>query len=71
VRDRAAEDPRMQHAGKPHGMGIFGAARHLRARLDASQRPPDLAPDLAPDLGPPLALLLAPPLASDLALPVR
>ena len=47
VRDRAAEDLAVQHAGQPHGVGVFGAAGDLLARLEPRQRAADLRADLA------------------------
>src|SRR5262249_45368573 len=42
MRDRAAEDLGVQHAGKPHGVSVFGAPGDLVARLESRQRAPDL-----------------------------
>ena len=42
VRDRAAEDLAVQHAGQPHGVGVFGAPGDLFARLEPRQRAADL-----------------------------
>ena len=44
VRDRAAENLAVQHAGQPHGVGVFGAPGDLLARLEPRQRAADLAP---------------------------
>ena len=43
--DGAAEDLGVQHAGKPHGVGVFGAPGDLVARLEPRQRAPDLRAD--------------------------
>src|SRR6266849_3836546 len=50
VGDRAAEDLAVQHAGEPHGVGIFGASGHLLARLEPRQRASDLRAHLGADL---------------------
>ena len=42
VRHRAAENLGVQHAGQLHGVGIFGPAGDLFARLDPRQRATDL-----------------------------
>jgi len=50
VRDGAAKDLSLQHAGQPHGVGVLGTPRDLLARLEPRQRAPDLAADFAADL---------------------
>ena len=60
VGDRAAENLGMQHAGKSHGVGIFGAAGHLLARFDARQRPSDLMPRASMVISAPLRCRRAP-----------
>jgi hypothetical protein len=47
MRDGAAEDLAIQHAGQAQIVGVFGAARDLVARLQARQRTADLAADFS------------------------
>src|SRR5262249_59858896 len=47
VRDGAAEDLRVQHAGQAQIVGVLGAPRDLVARLETRQRAADLAADRA------------------------
>ena len=48
--DGAAEDLSVQHAGKPHCMGIFGAPGDLLARLEPRRRTSDLTADARGDV---------------------
>ena len=48
--DRAAEDLAVQHAGKPHGVGVFGAPGDLLARLEPRRRTSDLTADARGDV---------------------
>ena len=43
MRDRAAENLRVQHAGHAHIVDVFGAARHLGAGFEARQAAAHLA----------------------------
>ena len=45
VGDRAAKDLSVQHAGKPHGVRVFGAAGDLLAGLESRRRASDLIAD--------------------------